>query len=242
MDALTSRQLQTQLTEAQAFLIQHQPVVELLGTLGLYIYAQGSTVQYLLSAKKAQAVGYPRMPLVFHILVSFIIVARYYIRQLFSVPIPDRLDLALELAQVASAFYISKHGLADTLSKASFKTMTAMNLVSLIITFVTGSPQWHRIMVKSFDWFSYFRLTIRGIRKYRLLGFPTVPANALVHLVSAPISLWAAGYPNGLPIYFATLTCINALDEWVSRQVPHKYILSSYHAMAFWTIETCADP
>jgi hypothetical protein len=243
MDELTLRQLQTQLMGAQAFLIQHQPVVELLVMLGLYINAQSSTYQFVLSTKRAKVAGYPYKPLVFHILISVIIVGRYYIIQLFSVPIPRRLDLALELAQVASSFYMAKHTPShDTLFKAGFQTMGAMNLVSVIITFVTGSPQWHRVMVKCVDWFTYFRLIIRAIRNHHLLGFPKVPVTALVHLVSAPITLWVADYPYGIPIYFATLMCITALNEWVSTQVPHKYILS--FLLLLWLFgrkKTCAD-
>lgn len=104
--------------------------------------------------------------------------------------------------------------------------MGVMNIVSSITGFVTGSPQWYRVLVKCVDWFTYFRWLLRAIFKYRILGYPKVPYTALVQLVSAPITLWIAGYPGGIPIYFATLVCIMSLNKWVSTQVPHKQVLS----------------
>lgn len=223
MDALTLRQLQTQLTRTQAFLIDHQPVVELVVMFCLYVKLQGSSFRYLLSTKRTKAAGYPHKSLVLHILVSFIIAGRYYVLRLFSVPMPGRLDLALGLVQVASSFYLAKHTPShDTLFRAGFQAMSVMNLVSVIAAFVTGSPQWHRVLVKCVDWFTYFRWLLRAIRNYRILGYPKVPFTASVHLVSAPITLWAADYPCGIPIYFATLVCVMSLNEWVSTQVPHK--------------------
>jgi hypothetical protein len=221
MDAL--RQLQTQLTRTQAFLIDHQPVVELVVMLGLYARVWGASFRYLLSTKKAKAAGYPYKSLVIHILVSFIIVGRYYVLQLFSVPIAGRLDQALGLVQAVGSLHLAKHTPNnDTMFKAGFQAMGVMNLVSVIAVFVTGSPQWYRVLVKCVDWFTYFRWLLRAIRDYRILGYPKVPYTALVQLVSAPITLWIAGYPGGIPIYFATLVCVMSLNEWVSTQVPHK--------------------
>ena len=215
-------QLQTQLTRTQAFLINHQPVVELVVMLGLYIGVWGASFRYLLSAKKAKAAGHPYKSLVIHILVSFIIVGRYYVLRLFRMPIPGRLDGPLGIVQVASSLYLAKHTPSnDTLFKAGFQAMGVMNLVSVLTVFVTGSPQWYRVLVKCIDWFTYFRWLFRAILKYRILGYPKVPYTALVQLVSAPITLWIAGYPGGVPIYFTTLVCIMSLNEYVSTQVPH---------------------
>jgi hypothetical protein len=152
MDELTLRQLQTQLTRTQAFLIDHQPVVELVVMVGLYVKVQGSSFRYLLSKKGIKVAGYSHKSLVFHILVSFIIVGRYYVLRLFSVPIPGRLDLGLGLAQVASSFYLAKHTpRRHAIYRAGFQAMSVMNLVSVIAAFVTGSPQWHRVLVKCVD-------------------------------------------------------------------------------------------
>lgn len=219
----TLRQLQVQLTRTRAFMIDNQPVVELAFMLGLYIRVWGASFRYLLSMKKTKAAGYPYRCLVIHILVSFIIVGRYYILQLFSTPIPGRLDKALGLAQVISSLYLAKHTPnTDTLFKAGFQVMGVMNLMAIITVFVTGSPRWHRVLVKCVDWFIYFRWLLRAILKYRILGYPKVPYTTLVQFVSPPITLWIAGYPAGTPIYFATLVCVMSLNQWVSTQVPHE--------------------
>jgi hypothetical protein len=214
MDRPVSHQLQSKLLVAQEFLIEQQPVVEFLVMLGLYIKVQGSTFRYLLSTKRAKAAGYPYQLLVFHILVNLIVVSRYYILQLFGVPTPGRLDLALGLAQVVSSFYLAKkRAKGDVMYTAGFQTMTAMNLASVIMTFMADSPRWYRVMIKSFDWFTYFRLIITAIRSYQLAGYPKVPITASVHFISAPITLWVADYPWGIPIYFATLLCITYLNH-----------------------------
>ena len=221
MDAL--RPLQTQLTRAQAFLIDNQPVVELVVMLGLYARVWSASFQYLLSTKKAKAAGYPYRTLVIHIIASFTFVGRYYVLQLFSVPIPGRVDQALSLIQTISSLYLAKHTPNnDKLFKAGFQSMGVMNILSIIFIFATGSPQWHRVLVKCVDWFTYFRWILRAIRKHRILGFPKVPYTASVQLVSAPITLWIAGYPGGTLIYFALLVGVMSLNEWVSAQVPHK--------------------
>jgi hypothetical protein len=226
MDRSSLRHLQTQLIEAREFLVQHQPVLELFVMLSLYIIAQGSTFQYVRSTNRAKAAGLPYKPLIVHIFITFIIVGRYYILQLFSMPTPGRFDLALHSAQVATSFILIKYSRRnETYYKAAFQTMSIMNLVSLIIILVTGSPQWHRVLVKCMDWFTYFRLITKAIMKYNLVGYPKVPIRVSQHLVSAPIALWIAGYPYSIPIYFATFLCISLLNDWVSTQVPHKSIL-----------------
>lgn len=128
-----------QLTRTQAFLIDHQPVVKLVVMFSLYVKESGSAFRYLLSPKRVKAGGYLYKSFIIHILVSHMIVSRYYVLQLFSVPIPGRLDLALGLVQAASSFYTAKHTMRnDTMFRGRFQVMSAMNLVSIITAFVTG--------------------------------------------------------------------------------------------------------
>ena len=241
MDAITLRQLQNQLTRTQAFFADHQPVLELIIMFGLYSKIMGPAVRYLFSTKRAKAIGLPPTSLILHILVSFIIVGRYYVLQLSSAPVPGRLDLALGLVQAVSSFNLTKHNSSrDTLHRAAFLAMAAMNLVAVVTASVTGSPQWHRVLAKCVDWFTYYRWVQIVILKYHIFGYPKVPATTLTPLVSAPITLWLAGYPCGIPIYFAMLACVMSLNEWVTAQAPNEYMLSFYN-MALRTKDNSAD-
>lgn len=223
MDARIPHEFQTLHTKTQQFLVHHQPVAELVIMLVLYAGVQNSAVRYLRSAKRAKAAGYIYNYLLVHIVTSFIIASRYYILQLFGLPMPNSLDLVLGLIQTITSLCLAKYTPAhDTLYKSSFQAMGVMNLVSVVATFATGSPKCHRIFVKCVDWFTYFRWLLIAMRKTHVLGFPKLPVTVSVHLVSAPFTLWMAGYPGGIPIYFALLIAVMSLNRRVSRLVPHR--------------------
>lgn len=221
MNGTSVGQLQLQLAAAHTFLDTHHALLELVFMLGMYSRFATRTVQYMLSPKLARAAHYPPKTLAVHIAASFLIAARYNVRQLSAAPTPDRLDQALIVAQLSTSFHLATtvHS-SDILYKSSFQGMVVMNVISATLAIATGSPQWHRVFVRCVDWFAYYRWLVVAIRKHKLFSFPKVPYTVSIHLVSAPLTLWVAGYPAGLPIYFVLLVGIMALNQWLSVPSP----------------------
>ena len=157
----------------QAFLIDHQPVVELVVMLGLYMRVWGAS--FRVSAIDEEGQG---RRLSVHVPCHPHSCQLYHRRSLLRPPAIQRAHTGparpgLGLVQAVSSLYLAKHYFRnDTLYKAGFQTMGVLNLASVITVCVTGSPQWHRVLVKcllSSYWFTYFRWLIRAILKYHLL-------------------------------------------------------------------------
>ncbi|KAJ2981839.1 hypothetical protein NQ176_g1776 [Zarea fungicola] len=221
MNGTSVGQLQQQLAAAHTFLDTHHALFELVFMLGMYSRFAGRTVQYMLSPKLARAAHYPHKTLAVHIAASFLLAARYYVSQLSAAPIPDRLDQVLIVAQLSTSFYLATTvQSSDILYKSSFQGMVLMNAISAALAIATRSPEWYRVFVRCVDWFTYYRWLAVAIRKHKLFSFPKVPYTVSIHLVSAPFTLWVAGYPAGLPIYWVLLVGIMALNQWLSPQSP----------------------
>ena len=216
------------LQQGQTFLHRYGAILEVLIMMPLYWPFLNNTLIYLRgfpSSKKGAIQGYPPKILTLHILVGFIITIRYYAKNFFTAPTAERLDLALGIVQLSSAWLLTKWTpTKSTLSKAFFQTMAILFIIPLTMAIATGSPQWHRTFVKCVEWFVPYRWVGLAIRKYHVFGHPKVPATAIVHMVSIPATLWLADWMGGIPFYLGTAPSVMLLDQWVTRQAPHRYV------------------
>lgn len=213
---------------AQIFWHQNYPVIELLIMLPFYSMFFSNTLSYLRGfpkSRKGVAHGYPPRILTLHILTSLFYNGRYYIRSLFAEQHAERLDLALGIVEIMSAWLMTKWSRSKSaFGKASFQTMALMIAIPVLTAYTTSSTQWHRTTVKCIEWFVTYRWVSVAISKYHILGYPRVPYDALVHLVSVPLTLCLADWTSAIPLYLVAASLMMLLEEWVTKQVPHKYV------------------
>ena len=219
---------QLPLQQGLAFLHRYGAILEVLVLIPLYWPLWLQTFKFLQGfpiSKRGAKIGYPPKTLPLHILAGFIITVRYYAKNCFTTPTTESLDFVLGILQLSSASYLSKWGPnKSTPSKAFFQTMTLVFVVPLIMAYTTASPQWHRTYVKCIEWFLTFRWVGHAIKKYKVFCYPEIPIEASVHMVSIPITLWLADWMGGVPLYLAVAPSIMLLEQWVTRQVPHRYV------------------
>lgn len=218
--------LQAFVANTVEFVAPYKNIIEVFLMLGLYLAYNDANIRYIMSPRRTRAARFPYLTLSYHIFAGLLLAGRYY-AQRFLEPtravVPDRVDFILSLSHAISALLLARttHSRLP-LAKASFQAVALLELVAVMLAYPTQSPQWHLTIIKIIDWFVTFRTTAGLVRKYSLFGFPKGSADGIIHLVSAPFTLWLSEYPWGIPLYYAVLSLLMAIENLVSQRVPDK--------------------
>lgn len=171
---------------------------------------------------KGAVVGYPPHLLVFHIVLSLFMTTRHILRLAIDpAPSTTTFDFALGIFHAVSTWILSKNTpITSTLWKASFQTMISLYMVCLVKAFLTGSTEWYISSARFISWFVTFRWVLSAAQKYHM--FREVHPYAAVHLISVPIALCWMKWSAAIPVYYVGLGAAMSLNEWVTKQVPHR--------------------
>jgi hypothetical protein len=187
------------------------------------------------TSKKGKIIGYqPPEVLVFHILVSLAHTARHMWRLATeTAPTSTRSDLILGLSVALSSWYLVRNTpFKAVLWRSSFQAVIPMYATSIVYAHTTGSPEWYTTSVAFLFWFVTIRWAFLASLKFNF--YPEVPPAAAVHLVSVPVTLCWANWTAAIPAYFVVLGLVTRLNQWVAKQVPHRYVymVDLYHCLS----------
>lgn len=239
----TNHDTYIRLDKSQSLLHPYRGAIEVLTMLPLYSVFMRTTLAYIKGfprSRKAAVVGYPPRTIPIHVFICLAVLGHYYSRLLFTEePVPNTIDFGLGATQLATGFYLAKWTPNKRkLYKSSFLAMPHLMVYALASAYVTESPQWYCTYVKCVEWFVHFRLVALAIQKYHVFESQRIPQDALLHMVSVPVTLALADWSMAIPIYFVLLALIIPLNEWVTRQAPNRSahaLLISLHSRSILT-------
>ncbi|KAL2873817.1 hypothetical protein SGCOL_011046 [Colletotrichum sp. CLE4] len=173
----------------------------------------------------AKYTALPWIPLMIHVILGTIELARYYYPLVVTgePPVPNLIDLVLGLAFSAGSFHLAAYVREGNIPfiRTTFQATALQRALASTLGYVHGDAQWHRASVKLLNNFTWVRWLLTFGKHFQ--GFRTYGDTFTASVVMAhPLSLWEGDYPAGIPLYASIVLMLLAVDKWASRKLDGK--------------------